>query len=131
MIVQCHRVCDDLKAFIKASVRLAVDMLTADVGLPLDSGGAVIVFPSTVNFQLYTEIAVTVAVEDRLRLVAVFLDFSFDAVITAGAVRIIAAPQDIIVMQDPTDLRPIRAALLRASTWPDAWEESRSPSRTW
>ena len=53
-----------------------------------------------INYESKTD-SLKKAVEDRLRLVAVFLDLSLDAVVTAGAVRIIAAPQDIIVMQDP------------------------------
>ena len=60
----------------------------------------IIILTAAVHFKLNTKIAFTVTVENRVWLVAVLLDLIIKVIIAAVAIRIVASPVDVVVMDN-------------------------------
>ena len=100
MIVKCHWVRNDLEAVVNTAVRLYVDMLMTDICNFFELACIIIVLTSAVYFQLNSKIALTITIENRLRLIAVLLDLVIEVIIAAVAIRIIASPVNVVVVDD-------------------------------
>ena len=96
MIVQRHRVCNDLKSVVKRAVVLAVDVLVravADVHHVLSRG---IVLAALVDLQFYTEKSASFAVKYWRGFVVVLLDTAVTFNLVAGAAIGIVAVVDVM-----------------------------------
>ena len=100
MIVKCHWMRHDLKAVVNTAVALYVDMLMTGIANFFEGACVIIVLAAAVHFKLYSKIPLTVTIENRLRLIAVLLDLIIEVIVTAIAVRIIASPVDVVVMDN-------------------------------
>jgi hypothetical protein len=65
-----------LHSVVKRAVTLDVDVLLVSVGDSKKLVSVVRVFACSVNFKLYAEISVRIAIEDRPRLISVVVDAS-------------------------------------------------------
>ena len=100
MIVKRHWVRNDLEAVVNTAIGLDVDMLMACICYFFEFACIVIVLTAAVYFKFNTEIAVAIAMEHRIRLVAVLLDLIIKVIVTTVAIRIIASPVDVVVMDN-------------------------------
>ena len=100
VVFKRHRVTDYLKAIVNASVRFNVDMLTVSVADLFKSACIIIIFTAAVYFKLNTEITLSIAVKNRLRLITVLFYLIIKIIIAAVAVRVISSPVYVVVMDD-------------------------------
>lgn len=76
VVVQSHWMGHQFKAILQRVVMLAVEMLVLSIGDFQNLSGSCVTFTSSVNFQLYTEIAAAVAIENRVRLLVVIVNWA-------------------------------------------------------
>ena len=90
MAVQRGRVADDLEALIQTAIVLAVHTWFVVIADGKNFVRVAVVFPSSVDFQLYAEIARSHAVENRQRLVIIAVDTTPPKLLVAAlTIRII------------------------------------------
>jgi hypothetical protein len=89
-----------LEAVVNTAVALDVDMLMTGICNFFELACIIIILAAAVYFQLNSKIAFTVTVEHRFRLVAVLLDLIIKVIVTTVAIRIIASPVDVVVVDD-------------------------------
>ena len=74
MVLECHRVCDKLEAFIQATVRLDVQVLGVGVRDVKELLRIAVHRAAVIDFKLNAEVAQTFAVKHKVRRVAVFVN---------------------------------------------------------
>ena len=94
MVLQTHRVSDNLHTIVKASIVFYVyTLLVNSVGNISQLFCITIIVTAFVDFKLYTEVAVAVAIENGFRLEAVIVNIFTTATlfVTIVAIRVIIA----------------------------------------
>ena len=81
MIVQCHGMGDDLESVVQRTVVLAVSIIRRVVGDMQNLFRICVSLTGFIDIQLHAEKAFSISMEDGLRLVVVFVNLVFPAVI--------------------------------------------------
>ena len=106
VVVQRHRVADDLKALIQGTVMLAVGPFLSVVDQPKNLTGVAVVLSGTVDLQLHPEVPAALTEELRFRLVVIVVDFPGTGVVTVagvapGLIVIVVIVVGVILKNDP------------------------------
>ena len=106
VIVQGHRMADNLKALIQGTVVLAVGPFLSVVHQLENLTGVAIVLSGTVDLQLYPKVPAALAEELRFRLVVIVVNFPGAGVVAVagvapGFIVIVVIVVGIILKDDP------------------------------
>ena len=106
VVVQSHRMADNLKALIQGTVVLAVGPFLSVVHQLENLPGIAVVFAGTVNLQLYPKVPAALTEELRFRLIVIVVYLSGAGVVTVagvapGLIVIIVIVVGIILKDDP------------------------------
>ena len=74
MVLECHRVCDKLEAFIQTAVRFDVQVFSVGVGDVEQLLRVAVDRTAVINFELHAEMPQTFSVEHKVGRVAVFVN---------------------------------------------------------
>ena len=97
VIIQCHRVRNNLKAIIQTAIWLDVDGFKLCISNAFQSVGVIIILASVIHFQFYTEISLSISVENGRRFVAVIFDFILQIFKAAFTIWQIIVPIAVVI----------------------------------
>ena len=85
VIAKAHWVGDDFKTVTKRTIAFNVNIFVVLIGYPKNFVRLLTGFPAVVDLQLYAEIAIAFAKEDRVGLVAIIVNTAVGAVVKTVA----------------------------------------------
>ena len=100
MVCKCHWVRDEFQTIVQAAVRLDAQIFRVRIGDVQQFFGIVTVCTAAINFQFDAEMPQTLAVENEVGRVAIFVDYRAVIVPAGRAISVIIVPIGAVTPQN-------------------------------